>query len=214
VQYQQNNVGVRWGLPRATTIWTEVRINNLSAVSETGGLRKRDQLYVGIESNPFPWLAKIFSEVAWGDRLDVANNRVGRGAFYTVQLNLRPHTRAEVEYRIDNDTINAIENVEGSKNIIAQRVQQLLAVWHFTARDSLRTIWQDTSIRRGRSLWAAPVSSHEDTSTISVVYGHRRGISASFYLGASYSRDRDADTGARRDRAEVFAKASWTFDAL
>jgi len=39
----------------------------------------RDQLYFAIESNPFPWWAKLYSEIAYGDRVDVANNRIGKG---------------------------------------------------------------------------------------------------------------------------------------
>ncbi|HYC38403.1 MAG TPA: DUF5916 domain-containing protein [Usitatibacter sp.] len=214
MQYQQNNVGIRWGLPRATTIWTEVRINNLVSVGEGAGIRKRDQLYFGIESNPFPWWAKLYSEVVWGDRLDVTNNRMGKGWFVTFQANLRPHPRAEVEYRIDDDVVDHHDAVEGSKRIIHQRVQQLLALWHFSARDSLRTIWQETSFKRAPSLWVVPVASREDSSTLSVVYGHRRGIGTSFYVGATFSRDRNPDVGFKRYQAEVFAKGSWSFDVL
>jgi hypothetical protein len=214
VQYQQNNLGLRLGLPRATTIWLEVRPNNLVAVQEGGGLRKRDQRWIGFESNPFPWLAKIYSELAVGDRVDVANNRVGKGSFFTVQLNMRPHPRAEVEYRIDNDIIDAIESVEGSNRIIHQRAQQLLSIWHFSARDSARVIWQEAWTRRSPSLWAQPVSAHEDQTTVSVVYGHRRGIGTNFYLGATFSRTRDLDLGGRAYQAEVFAKASLALDLL
>jgi hypothetical protein len=214
VQYQQSNVGLRWELPRATTVWTEVRINNLVAVREGGGLRKREQLYFGIQSNPFPWWAKLYSELAYGDRVDVANNRVGKGAFFTFQANLRPHPRAEVEYRIDNDTVDSREPVEGSARIITQRAQRLLALWHFGPRDSLRTIWQASSLKRAPSLWEAPVSSRQDATTLSVVYGHRRGIAASFYLGATIGRSREPDARLRGYQAEVFAKASWTFDVL
>jgi hypothetical protein len=214
VQYQQNNVGLRVGLPRATTIFTEIRVNNLIAVRPEGGIRKRDQFFIGIESNPFPWWAKLYSEVAYGDRLDVFNNRIGKGAFASFQASLRPHARAELEYRIDNDHIDSREPVQGSKRIITQRVQQLLALWHFTARDSVRTIWQAQSIRRSPSLWERPAGSREDSKTLSVVYGHRRGIGASFYVGATLTRDRDFDSGFKRHQAEVFAKASWTFGLL
>jgi hypothetical protein len=214
VQYRQNNVGLKVGLPRATTLFFEVRSNNLVAVRPGGGLRKRDQLYFGIESNPFPWWAKLYSEIAYGDRVDVANNRIGKGAFFTFQANLRPHQRAEVEYRIDNDTIDSREPVAGSKRIITQRVQQLLAIWHFTARDSLRTIWQSTFTRRAPSLWEQPVSARENSETISLVYGHRRGIGTSFYVGATYGRGREPDAAYRHYQAEVFAKASWAFSIL
>ncbi len=213
-QYRQTNLGLRLGLPRATTIAMEYRPNNLVAVRPGGGLRKRDQVYFSIDSNPFPWFSKLYSEVAFGDRVDVANNRLGRGAFFTIQANVRPHQRAEVEYRIDNDFIDSIEPVQGARRILAQRVQQLLAIWHFSARDSVRTIYQSTAIRRAPSLWEQPVSARENSETISLVYGHRRAIGTSFYLGASFGRSRDADAGVKSYTAEVFAKGSWAFDVL
>jgi hypothetical protein len=214
VQYQQSNVGLRFGLPRATTIWVEARGNNLVAVREAGGLRKREQVYFGLESNPFPWFARLFSEIAYGDRVDVANNRVGKGAFFSFQASLRPHPRAEVEYRIDNDTSDSRERVQGSERILTQRVQQTLAIWHLTARDSVRAIWQSSSTRRAPSLWEAPVSAREKAETVSLVFGHRRGIGTTFYLGATLARSRDPDAGMKSLQSEIFAKGSIAFDLL
>jgi hypothetical protein len=213
-QYRQTNVGVRFGLPRATTIAFEVRPNNLVAVREGGGLRKRDQFFLLFESNPFPWLARLYSEVAFGDRVDVQNNRVGKGSFVTLQANLRPHQRAEVEYRIDNDVIDSRQPVAGSPRILTQRVQQLLALWHFTARDSMRAIWQAVATRRAPSLWLQPVPSRENSETLSLVYGHRRGIGTTFYVGASFNRVREPDAGLKSYQLEIFAKGSWSFQAL
>jgi hypothetical protein len=214
LQYRQTHVGVRLGLPRATTIYLEYRPNDLVAVQPGGGTRKRDQGYFSIESNPLPWVARIFFESAFGDRLDVYNNRIGRGAYASLQMSLRPHPRAEVEWRIDNDTIDAIEPVEGSRRIIGQRVEQLLAIWHFSARDSLRTIWQSSMIKRAPTLWQAAVSPREEQTTLSLVYGHRRRIGTAFYVGANLSRTRDALGPEKAYQVELFAKASWTFDAL
>jgi hypothetical protein len=214
VIYQQTNLGVQVGLPRATNLYFELRPNNLVAVREGGGLRKRDQFYFQVESNPFDWFSKLYSEVAVGDRVDVANNRVGRGYFVTLQANVRPHARAELEYRIDNDVIESKEPVEGSKRILGQRAQQLLAIWHFTARDSLRAIVQSSWVKRAPSLWESPVSPREKTDTLSLVYGHRRGIGFTAYVGATVARAYDAATGISRTQAELFAKGSYTFDIL
>jgi hypothetical protein len=142
----------------------------------------------------------------------VANNRVGKGMYAMLMANLRPHPRAELEYRIDDDFIDSREPVEGSKRILAQRAQQVLAIWHFTARDSLRTIWQANWVRRAPSLWEAPVSSRESSDTLSLVYGHRQGIGFTVYAGATMGRSLDADSGAKRRQGEVFVKGSWTFD--
>jgi hypothetical protein len=211
IQYQQYNFGVRFGLPRNTNIVLEARPNNLIATRANGGVLKRDQAYFSIESTPFAWTPRLFTEVAYGDRLDVANNRIGKGAFIGFQSSLRPHPRAEIEYRIDNDYIDSRET---SERIILQRIQQLLAIWHFSARDSVRTIVQTVAIRRTPALWDSAVPAREDTETISVVYGHRRGITAAFYVGASLTRNRIPELGTDSRQAEVFAKASWTFDVF
>ncbi|APV50336.1 hypothetical protein BWI17_11920 [Betaproteobacteria bacterium GR16-43] len=213
-QTQYTNLGLRFGLPRATTLAMEWRPNNNIAVQKDGGMRKRDQMWVSIESNPWPWLSRFYTEVAFGDRVDVANNRTGRGAYIGTTANFRPHPRLEFEYRIDNDWIDSLEPVEGSKRILAQRAQQVLAYWHFTARDAVRTIWQSNWIRRSPSLWNEPVSSREKSDTLSVVYGHRRGLYLTFYVGATFGRTEDADSGFRRYQSEVFAKGSWTFDVF
>jgi hypothetical protein len=211
VQYQQNNVGVRLGLPRATFVSFEARVNNLVGVSKEGGLRKRDQAFVSIDSNPFPWFSRLYAELAFGDRVDVVNNRVGKGYFFSLQANLRPHPRAEIEYRIDNDLIDSRETGE---RIILQRAQQLLAIWHFTARDSVRAILQSVAIRRTPSLWPQGYPAHEDSETVSLVYGHRRGIGAAFYVGANVGRMRDPGAAFDRRQTEVFVKGSWAFELL
>lgn len=210
--YQQAHLGVKLGLPRATTVSFEVRPNDQVAVRPGGGVRKRDQLWVSIDSNPASWWSKLYSEIAFGERVDVSNNRLGRGAYIGVTSNFRPHPRLELEYRIDNDWIDSLEPVEGSKRILAQRSQQVLALWHFSARDSLRTIWQSGFVRRAPSLWEQPVSAREKSDTLSVVYGHRRGLYLTVYVGATIGRTEDADAGFRRHQSEVFAKGSWTFD--
>lgn len=212
--YQQAHLGVKLGLPRATTLSFEVRPDDKVGVRPGGGVLTRDQLWVSIDSNPASWWSKLYSEVAFGERVDVANNRLGRGAYIGLTSNFRPHPRMELEYRIDTDWINAIESVEGPRRILTQRAQQVLALWHFSARDSVRTIWQSSFIRRSPSLYEAPVSAREKSDTLSVVYGHRRGLYLTLYLGATFGRTEDADAGFRRYQSEVFAKGSWTFDVF
>ena len=212
--YRQNHLGLRLVMPRATTFAMEWRPNSRVAVRENGGLLRRDQIYFSLESNPASWFTRLFTEIAFGDRVDVANNRVGRGSYTALEVKVRPHLRAELEYRLDNDVIDTRESVEGSKRVLLQRAQQALAIWHFSARDSLRSIWQRTSTRRAPSLWEATVSSREQADTLSLVYAHRRGLGLVFYLGGTLGRTLDADTGYRRRQVEIFVKGSWTFDVL
>jgi hypothetical protein len=70
------------------------------------------------------------------------------------------------------------------------------------------------AIRRAPSLREQPVSARENSETVSIVYGHRRGIGTNFYVGATFARSRDPDAGLKHLQTEIFAKASWAFDVL
>jgi hypothetical protein len=213
--YRQYHYGVKLVLPRATTVAIEARPNDRVVAREKGGALKRDEMVLAVESNPFPWLSRLYLETAFGDRVDFANNRIGKGAYMGMTANLRPHPRAELEYRIDHDHIDSREPVAvGSRRVMNETSQQLLALWHFSARDSLRTIWQASTVKRGVSLWQQPVSARDDAATLSVMYGHRRGIGTSFYLGTTFGRQRDPDGSVRSYQAEVFVKGSWSLDLL
>jgi hypothetical protein len=206
---------VRIGLPHATTLTIEYRPNDKLTVQRGGGARKRDQVDINIDSNPAGWFPRVYAEYAYGDRVDVYNNRVGRGGAYSLIANLRPHPRMELEYQMNGDFIDSREAVaDGSSRILTERVQQLLMYWHFTARDSLRATWQAQMVRRAPSLWTFPVPARENQETVSLVYGHRPTIHTTFYIGANFSRNRIPDSQVKSYQAEVFAKGSLDFEFL
>jgi len=49
---------------------------------------------------------------------------------------------------------------------------------------------------------------------VSLTYGHRRGLNASLYVGATVARALDPDAGIKSYQAELFVKGAWTFDLL
>jgi len=156
---------IKLGLPRATTLGMELRINDKFVTRPGGAPLKRDEVATFFESNPWPWMARLRLEAAGGDRIDFANDRIGRGAYYAAIANMRPHARAEVEYQMSHDHIDSIPAVAGGRRILSETSQQLLALWHFSARDSVRLIWQAVGVRRAPSLWADPVAARESTQT-------------------------------------------------
>ena len=211
---QMTRPGVRIGLPHATTIALELRPNDKVTVQRGGGARKRDQVDINIDSNPAAWFPRLYAEYGYGDRVDVYNNRVGRGGVYVLTANLRPHPRMELEYQMTGDYIDSKEPVEGSSRILNERVQQLLMYWHFTARDSVRATWQSQRVRRAPSLWTFPVPARENMETVSLVYGRRPSIHTTFYVGANFSRNRIPDLQVKSYQTEIFAKGSLAFEFL
>lgn len=209
--YRQPNAGLRLSVPR-TVIATEIRSHNRVAVKPGGTLHRRDQIWASVTSTPTPWLARLHAELAYGDQIDVANDRVGRGGLGNATAALRLHQRLELEYRLDASWIDMREPAPGPRRILTQTAQQWLAYWHFSALDNLRAVWQTTSIRREPALWLTPVSARDKFDTVSLVYGHRRGLNLTAYIGTNFARTDNA--GTRRYQVEAFAKGSWTFDAL
>ena len=209
VLYQQYNPGIFFSGARATSVSIEYRPNQKVRVANDGTPRKRDQFYVSVESQPANWLPYIYTEVATGDRVDVANNRIGKGTYIGANARIRPHNRIEIEPRIDDAWVDSLDSVEGSKRIIHERALQLLGIYHVTPRDSARVIWQRGFVRRAPSLYVNPVQPIERNQTVSLVYAHRRSLNATIYIGATVGRVQEPDAAYQRDQKEIFAKVSW-----
>ena len=82
---------------------------------------------------------------------------------------------------------------------------QWLGVVHFSARDSLRAVWQGTRYRREADALAAIAADHASGRTVSLVFQHRVGLGKSLAIGASAQRNQPGSE--RRD--EVFVKAAY-----
>jgi hypothetical protein len=211
--YQQNHLGVFVGLPRSTGFVLEWRPRDLVRARESGAPLKRDQFYVNVESNPGKVISYFFAEFLRGERFDVTNNRITDGYFFNATATIRLTDRWEIEPRIDNGVLTSKESVPGSNRILQERAVQVKSVYHLSPRDTLRLIGQYNAVRRAPSLFdVAGVSPFEKTETLSLVYGHRRGLGTNFYVGATASRSLEPSAGFRRRQSEIFAKWSWAFD--
>ncbi len=210
---QNHHLGIYFGLPRSTNVFLEWRPVELVRGRPEGTPKKRSQFYANFSSNPGRFLSSIYAETVIGERFDFANNRVTNGYFFNASANLRLGDRWELEPRIDNAALIAKEEVPGSNKILQERAVQIKSVYHFSARDTLRVIGQYSATRRSPSLYVSPnVSPFEKTQTLSVVYGHRRGLGTNFYLGLTSSQTVEPSRQFKRQQAEVFAKWSWAFD--
>jgi hypothetical protein len=214
VLYQQANPGVTIGASRATYFTFEYRPNQLVRVSNEGAPRKRDQVFFSVESQPANWLPYVYAEIARGDRLDVANNRIGKGVYFGANARLRPTNRIEIEPRIDDAWIDSMESGSGGKRIIHERALQMLGIYHLNPQDSMRVIWQRSFVKRAPSLWSFPVTAVDRQQTVSLVYAHRRSLNATLYLGATVGKAQEPGVSFQRDQTEVFAKVSWPLERL
>ena len=76
---------------------------------------------------------------------------------------------------------------------------------HFSARDSLRAVWQATHYRRAADAATAIAAERAIARTLSLVFQHRVGIGRHVSVGASHQASEPR--GERRD--EIFVKAAF-----
>ncbi len=195
--------------PRASWVQIEPRYEQVR-VTEGGVLHPVRYLHLHLEASPFPWLAYFTWDIDTGERIDVNNDRAGRGTAVTGYTRMRFLERIELDVRSNWQWITT--NADGRHRVLTERALQLTGVYHFDARNNLRVIAQDGSISRNPELWNdMSVSAKDKTRVLSVVYAYRAGLQMSVYVGASISKDRDPDSGIDRRTTEAFVKLAYTF---
>ncbi|MBB4842578.1 hypothetical protein HNP55_001093 [Paucibacter oligotrophus] len=136
-----------------------------------------------------------------GGRLDVAADRLGRGANLMLEAQLRiPLPRGlglEWEQRWGEGFVAA---PQGGRSL-TDRNRQTLLILHLSAQDSVRLIHQATYFERRAELGLFPDA--EKTRHRSLVYQHRDGLERVFSLGLS----RADEAPAQARGTELFAKA-------
>ena len=210
--YEQFVPGVFMSAAKNTNIGTEIRTNVKVRLRDDAAPLKRDQYYFFIESAPGTWLARYYIETAIGDRADVSANRIRRGYYIGANATIRLSDRFELEPRIDESIMGSKILAIGPERALHERAVQLTGVYHFTARDNLRVIGQYNSVWRDAAFYTTPVSPKEKTETLSLVYGHLRGLGTTFHVGVNTTRSTEPSEKYKRRQDEVFVKASWAFD--
>jgi len=150
-------------------------------------LLHENYLKAGITLTPALWVPLLNAELQWGQLADVAANRVRPGGKASLSFNTRPLARLELEPSL----VYAWLKQDGTR-VYGEAAHQVLARWHFSARQSLRAIVQYTALDRlaepasaGRSALAAR---HSAGTTGSLTYAWRESAGTVLYLGASRSR--------------------------
>lgn len=152
--------------------------------------------------NPAPWVPRVTAELNVGDMVDVEADRVGRGVDGFVELILRGSIAGlgvESEQKLQHAQID-----RQGRRALTDSAARWLGVLHFSARDSLRAVWQASRYRRAADPALAIAAWREDQRTLSLVFQHRVGLGRNLSVGATRSRIEPG--GERRD--EVFVKAA------
>ncbi len=153
--------------------------------------------------NPAPWMPRATAELNLGDMVDVEADRVGRGGDGFVEVILRGSIAGlgvESEQKLQHAQI-----AHGGRRVLTDSAARWLGVLHFSARDSLRAVWQASRYRRAADPALSIAQAREDLRTLSVVFQHRVGLGRNLSVGVTHSR---IEPGRER-KDEVFVKAAF-----
>lgn len=152
--------------------------------------------------NPASWWPRATAEINLGEMVDVEADRVGRGFDGFVEVVLRGSIGGlgvESEQKLQHAQIH-----RDGRRALTDSTARWLGVLHFSARDSLRAVWQATRYRRAADAALSIARMQEDQRTLSLVFQHRVGLGRNLSIGATRSR---LEPGRER-RDELFVKAA------
>jgi hypothetical protein len=207
------HTGVWLAASHDTEAWVQLRFDQERAGA---GLRLHavPTVAAGYSVNPAPWFPRFNTELEVGRRLDVDADRVGRGALWMAEVQLRGSMPSlwndgkewgwESSQRINQGHINA-NSGGGNHRAFTDTAAQWLGVLHFDARNSLRAVWQGTQYRRAADSQAGLRADATQSHTTSFVFQHRFGLGRSLSLGASHQASRPGSQAS----SEAFAKLSY-----
>lgn len=175
--------GIWFSAPYQTRMWTELGFDRQRARSGRR-LHHVRALHFGIETVPAPWISKLASEVSLGQQLDVDADRVGPGGNVTLDLGLRFPLQRGWALELDHHFNRAWVRGTLDQPAFADNAWRWLAMLHFSPRDSLRLLAQNTwAARRDDGVTQLPLWGERQLHR-SVLYRYRwrhgRTVSAGF----------------------------------
>lgn len=196
-----------------TSAWFDLGADQQRARSG-GRLHAVPALHGGFESTPFPWLARVKGEGAWGRQLDTGLDRTGRGGWWSLSANTRWALPGGRSVEIDPVFTGVRIAAAGPHAALSETGVRLLVLLHLNALESLRLIAQDErSHRAGTALAAAE---HDHRRHRSLMWKKRFGGRYQLALGAQWDAQGDVRSGLRTDaprRRELFLKLQAELDA-
>lgn len=182
--------------------WLELWLPSQLRTRPGGPLLRERYLDAGLVFTPATWFPLLDAKLAVGELADTVADRVRPGARASGIFRLRPLAPLELEPSVSWAVLR-----DGGRAAYRESAAQLLAVWHFDARHSLRAIVQRLSLDR-RAEPGVPAEQGRDEA-VSLTWAWRRSAGTQVFVGAGAARGGVPLSPARR---EVFVKLQLDLD--
>lgn len=135
--------GVWLAAPFQTNLWIELGLDRQRA-KQGGRLHDTRVINFGFESTPAPWVSKIALQAAVGRQLDFSADRVGPGGNVVIDVGLRFPFKRGWSLELDHHLSRAWVQGTLGQPAFSDTAWRWLAMLHFSSRDSLRLLAQNT----------------------------------------------------------------------
>jgi hypothetical protein len=154
-------------------------------------------------SRHFP---SISLDGTYGERVDYANARIGRGGSVTFTSSVRPTTHLEGALNVTHEWLDV-----DAATLYTADIERLKLSYVFDQRSLARVIVQKSNTDRTTWLYADPVSPRDGDLTLSALYGYRINWQTTFYVGYGDFRILDESNRFAQMNRSLFMKASYAF---
>jgi len=157
--------------------WLELHPQSLLRTSASAPLLHERYVASGLVMTPATWFPLLDTNISIGRLADTIANQVRPGLRWTTSTRLRPLPRLELE-----PSVSVAWLKDDGSMVYRESASQLLAVWHFDARNNLRAIIQRGSLDRRAD------AVRDGSQVESLTYTWRQSAGTVLYVGASRSR--------------------------
>ena len=168
------------------------------------------QVRFSLQATPSQAISGISFEGWFGEQIDFANARPGRGA--TLKLALSSRTTDHLALRLDAERRWIDVRPDGGgprQRLLTAQVERLKATWMFNARSYARLIGQYERTDSDPALFRSAVDAHSGSLTGSALIAYKLNWQSVLFLGYGDERTIDAAGELRRSARQFFLKASY-----
>ncbi len=187
--------------PHNTQITAEYHPAMAQRVKPGGQLHSFDRYYLEVDADPASWFNKLTAKYSWGHQMDVANDRAVPGIYLLMDAHFRALDRMEIQLRLEQTVLRSPTNAIALRDT----AEQVVAVYHVSAQDWVRAIWQREQIARRAVLATDVPGGSQSSGSGSLMLSHRLSAHRVGYLGVSYGKTSDSP-GVNIRGTELFAK--------
>jgi len=177
------------------------------SVANNGEVFDRNRLFYQLQFAVNRILSYVSTDGRFGDEVDFANNRLGRGATINANAQLRPSDHLALSLTSSVRWLN----VDGDR-LFTSQVERLRATYTFNARMFVRAIVQNTRTNRDRALYTYETTQHEGDLGSQLLFAYKLNWQTVFYVGYSDLQEVVGDEGDFEPSSrQFFAKVSYAF---